>query len=66
MLIELYSLGVTAALSFHTKKLCSRLCQITTPENFTLKLCTNDYIKQILVSIGSVRVSPQIGETTVL
>ena len=43
-------------------------CKIVTPENFILELCTRDYVgdvipaMQILVSIGAVGASPQIGE----
>ena len=44
----------------------STTCKIVTPENFILKLCTRDYVgemtsTQILVSIGAVGASPQIG-----
>ena len=45
----------------------STLCKIVTSENFDSKLCTRDYVGattavQILVQIGSVGASPQIGE----
>jgi len=43
-------------------------CKIVTPENIILSLCTRDYMSarlpamQILVSIGTVGVSPNMGE----
>jgi len=42
-------------------------CKIVTPKNFILKLCTRDYVRevtamQILVLIGAVGASTQIGE----
>jgi len=42
-------------------------CKIVTHENIILKLCTRDYVArlpamQILVSIGKLGASPQIGE----
>ena len=41
--------------------------KIVTPENFSSKVCTRDYVGtattvQIFVKIGSVGASPQIGE----
>jgi len=47
----------------NTKIWNSTTCKIVTPKNFILKVCTRDYVAmQILVSIGTVEASPQLGE----